>query len=311
MVQLYGNDEPIGTPVELNESNYWQHNFKDLDLLNNGNRINYSVREVLTPSEYDVSYDCSKGLGTWCEITNTPKKRSLTIRKVWDDEENRDNVRPKSVKVQLYNDIYGDGIQVGDPVELNEENNWTYTYNDLRMYSGPVTNKYKLREVDVPEGYTSKITGNQTDGYTITNSYKPNMTTLKINKVWDDKDDKDGIRPDKVMIQLYKDGEPLGEPVEVNKENDWSYEFEDLYVYENGEKVKYTVEMYQEIDGYTYEITGNEEEGYTITNTHIPNENKNPNTLDNIIKFIIISIISLIMLVIGIIIFKKLRRKEV
>ena len=402
MVQLYANGNPKGTPVELNIDNNWMHIFSEIDMNSNGQKIDYTIKEVIIPDGYTSKVTGNQTDGYTITNTHPSEKKSLTINKVWDDEDNRDGKRPSSINVQLYKDgevfgdvvtlnstnnwtykyedlyvynqgkeveytikevndigvytptiteteegytitngyepervslsvnkvwddednidgirpesidiqLYADGKELGDVITLNDSNNWTHNYEQLYVYNNGQKINYTIKEIEV-DGYSSEIIVNGTNGYTITNSHKPTKTSLKINKVWDDKNDKDGIRPEKVLIQLYKDGEPLGEPVEVNKENDWSYEFEDLYVYENGEKVKYTVEMYQEIDGYTYEITGNEEEGYTITNTHIPNENKNPNTLDNIIKFIIISIISLIMLVIGIIIFKKLRRKEV
>ena len=304
-VQLYKDGEVFGDVVTLDSSNNWTHKYDNLYVYKNGVEIEYTVKEVSDMGVYTPSITKTEEGYT---ITNSyePERVSLSVNKVWDDEDNIDGIRPESIDIQLY----ADGKELGDVITLNDSNNWTHNYEQLYVYNNGQKINYTIKEIEV-DGYSSEIIVNGTNGYTITNSHKPTKTSLKINKVWDDKNDKDGIRPEKVLIQLYKDGEPLGEPVEVNKENDWSYEFEDLYVYENGEKVKYTVEMYQEIDGYTYEITGNEEEGYTITNTHIPNENKNPNTLDNIIKFIIISIISLIMLVIGIIIFKKLRRKEV
>ncbi|HIF7090161.1 TPA: Cna B-type domain-containing protein, partial [Enterococcus faecalis] len=52
------------------------------------------------------------------------------------------------------------------------------------------------------EGYQTTI-----DGYDITNSYTPGKTSMSVTKVWEDNQDQDGVRPNKVMVQLYGGGE--------------------------------------------------------------------------------------------------------
>ncbi|NLA53511.1 MAG: Cna B-type domain-containing protein, partial [Clostridiales bacterium] len=52
-------------------------------------------------------------------------------------------------------------------------------------------------------------------------------------------------------------------------ENEWQVEFTDLRKYnKDGSKAVYTVKE-QKVDGYTTKIEGNQDEGYTVTNTSI------------------------------------------
>ena len=80
-----------------------------------------------------------------------------------------------------------------------------------------------------------------------------------------------------------------------------------------GEKIEYTVKE-KEIEGYTSEIEGNQEEGYTITNTpevkkEVLGESEAPTTLDSIIKYMKIAAISILLLTLFITIYLK-RKKE-
>ena len=67
------------------------------------------------------------------------------------------------------------------------------------------------------------------------------VTKLTVEKVWDDKNDKFGDRPDSVTVVLYANGEKFGRAV-LSEENDWSYTFKDLPKNdENGRRIEYTV----------------------------------------------------------------------
>ena len=66
------------------------------------------------------------------------------------------------------------------------------------------------------------------------------LTNLTVNKVWDDKDNQDGVRPVNVTIELYSNGVKINETV-LSAENNWTYTFTDLPVNENGQIINYTV----------------------------------------------------------------------
>mgnify|MGYP000028370540 FL=1 len=52
---------------------------------------------------------------------------SYTVIKKWNDSNNSDKVRPESIQVQLK----ADNKNYGQPITLNETNNWTYTWDNL------------------------------------------------------------------------------------------------------------------------------------------------------------------------------------
>ncbi|HDC7774731.1 TPA: Cna B-type domain-containing protein, partial [Staphylococcus aureus] len=71
--------------------------------------------------------------------------------------------------------------------------------------------KYLVKEVNAqgedttPEGYTKKE-----NGLVVTNTEKPIETTsISGEKVWDDKDNQDGKRPEKVSVNLLANGEKV------------------------------------------------------------------------------------------------------
>ena len=104
-------------------------------------------------------------------------------------------------------------------------------------------------------------------------------TELTVQKIWEDNND-NSIRPTKIEIQLYADESLYGDSVELNKENNWTYTFENLPRYINGEEVnRYIVKELNENgepienggilkrqNGGEYVVTYSED-GYTITNT--------------------------------------------
>ncbi|HCY9509575.1 TPA: Cna B-type domain-containing protein, partial [Staphylococcus aureus] len=112
-----------------------------------------------------------------------------------------------------------------------------------------------------PEGYTKKE-----DGLVVTNTEKPIETTsISGEKVWDDKDNQDGKRPEKVSVNLLANGEKV-ETVDVTSETNWKYKFKDLPKYDEGKKIEYTVTE-DHVKDYTTDINGT-----TITNKYTPGE---------------------------------------
>lgn len=108
-------------------------------------------------------------------VTNTPQSTSggggdgstytsLTVNKVWDDGNDSAKARPNSVSVQLLRD--GEPSTRNDAVQtLDEANGWSYRWSNLSS-----NYKWSVEELDVPTGYTDKITNSGTR-WTITNTY--------------------------------------------------------------------------------------------------------------------------------------------
>lgn len=98
----------------------------------------------------------------------------------------------------------------------------------------------------------------------------PELVNLVVEKIWNDEDDKDGLRPDHVTVTLLADGEPV-EDVVLSEENEWKYETDNIMPLRDptGKKIVYTWEEKDVLEGYVAEIATDDD--YTaIINTHEP-----------------------------------------
>ncbi|MCP1111557.1 DUF7601 domain-containing protein [Ohessyouella blattaphilus] len=91
---------------------------------------------------------------------------SFTVNKVWAGTINKN--QPDHVMVQLYRS----GEKEGDPVRLDESNNWTHTFANLDKEG-----TWTVDEVQVPVDYMKTVAANGQHGMTITNTYTPDGET--------------------------------------------------------------------------------------------------------------------------------------
>jgi len=265
-VQLKANGTAVGNEITLNADNSWTYIWEDLAVKANGTDIVYSVVETNVPTGYTASYSGSAAEGFKVTNTHTPAVTNISVTKEWVDSNDQDGLRSGSVIVKLL----ADGEEAGIQTTLSKANSWSFTWNDLPVYSGGVAINYTVAEVSKIDGYTSEVTGSAAAGFVITNRHTPETTDISVEKVWEDKNDQDGIRPTSVTVQLKADNVAVGTAVTLNKANDWSYTWNDLAVNANGTAITYTVEE-TAVSGYTVSYTGSVAEGFTVTNTHNPN----------------------------------------
>jgi len=254
-VNLLADGAVVDTKTVTADSN-WSYSFTDLPKYANGNEIAYTVTEDAV-ADYTTTYD-------GYNITNsyTPGETSITVTKAWDDSDDQDGIRPESIQVQLY----ADGEKSGDAITLTAADNWTYTWTGLAEKANKKDITYTVEEVSAVDGYTTTTGVVENGNVTITNVHNPSTTSITVNKVWDDNDDQDGIRPTSVTVNLLADGEVVNSAtVTPTADGDWTYTFSDLAEYSNGKKVTYTVEETNTPEGYTSSV-----DGTTITNTHTP-----------------------------------------
>lgn len=235
-------DGVVYDTVILSEKNNWSYAWDNVD-----KRYEWSVEEEV-PEGYVATYK-KNGSGWVTTITNTKiLSDELTVEKIWDDGNYAE--RPDFVDVVLLCDG-----EYYDEVELNDRNDWTYTWTNLS-----VNDSWSVVEKKVPEGYYVSYSYDETeDRITVTNTLEePEPTELTVNKVWAD----DGVnRPDSITVYLLRDGE-LADSVEITEADSWTYTWEEL-------PAGYSWSVVEgEIDGYTteYKVDGTV---VTITNTKI------------------------------------------
>ena len=279
-VKLLANGIETGDTVVLGQENGWTDTFENLPKYLNGDIVEYTVEEEPIPVGYA---DESTGVGEATAdysftITNihTPYTIDIPVEKVWNDNDDQDGIRPDSITVQLY----ADGSEVaGKKLTLTPSNSWQGKFEGLPKNANGKEIEYTIEESGVPTGYTSAITGSMKEGFTITNTYTPGTTSVKVTKVWDDNNNQDGIRPPYVTVNLLK-GTQVVDTANLNEKNQWQHIFTGLPEKEDGKYITYTVSEVTQIDGYTTKITNDNltsESGdvqtalapeYTITNEH-------------------------------------------
>lgn len=199
------------------------------------------------------------------QTLSVPKITKISVKKIWNDADNADGIRPESIKVQLYKN---GNTKVYDAVELSEKNNWSYTWEGLPTMENNEDIIYAVDEVEIPAGYEKEVTNKETK-FIITNTHVPDVTKISVEKVWDDNNDQDGIRPAAIKVQLYADGKASGRTVELSENNGWKYTWKDLDKQKDGEDIVYTVDEVEVPDGYIKTVTS-KGTAFTITNTHTP-----------------------------------------
>ena len=270
------------TEVTLDENNSWSATISGLPKYeNHGQEIDYRWTEENLD---DYTIKSNGKVNTVQTITNhyDPELTYVCVKKVWDDDNDRDRVRPGTLTLGLTSD---DESYEGTEVTLSADT-WEATVERLFKYHNhgqKVT--YTWTEKDLPEGYTltntepSEVTDEETGltgvVTTLTNTHNIALTEATVKKVWDDTDDQDGLRPETLSIKLLgdkkavqKDGEDV--VVTLSESTGWSATVTGLPLNDKGTPIEYTWEEVDLPDGYELTDTSKEGTVTTLTNTHEP-----------------------------------------
>ena len=265
--QLYKNGTAEGKPVALSAGNDWKVTFSALpDKDNDGNVITYTVKEVKVPTHYTADSQEAQFVDGKATITNkrTPETTEVSVKKVWDDAQNQDGLRPSTITVHLL----ANGEEVQAATLSGEGDTWSHSFTDLPVYKNGQKLVYTVTE-DTVANYSTAI-----DGSTITNTYKPGKTSVTVTKKWTDAENQDGLRPKSIKVQLYANDQKSGKEVELSADNDWTYTFSDLDEKKAGQTVQYTVKETEVPEGYTQTVEATNPGQVVISNTHTPSKTK-------------------------------------
>ena len=244
-------------------------NFNDVNTL-----IDFAVTENEVPDFYEIDVESSTRL----MIVNVHEVKTMNIHvtKVWEDENNNDGYRPDAITVKLY----ADGALYGEKTITPDENDvWETTFENLPVYKKGEKVGYTVEE-DAIDEYTTTystekpIVGGDYDEapheVTITNRYEIKKMNIKVIKIWADSDNEDKLRPNALSFDLYKTvggGERelvlqfqlrSSTGTSVWKYKDLRTTIGGLNVYENGEKIHYSIEETTVIEGYTVKYIDND-----------------------------------------------------
>lgn len=289
-IYLFANDIPI-YGVYLNEAMNWEYTFKVLDKYDsNGNEITYSAMDITSGS-----------IGQVETTVKDAKIKNLHFQIINDDLKNESwyiEIRDTAIAgAELLNSSNDWSFDIIGLSEDASEDDFTYYY----MYNNPHVNvvDYKVKELNPSKLYVSKISSSQKHVNPLmptkdqvenerkcyldkdVNDLKTNFTisnkletvNITVKKIWNDKNDKDGKRPGKITVHLLANGVVV-KTVTISG-SEWTYTFTNLPKYDNGSLIKYSVNE-ESVEGYNSSISSSNNT-FTITNTHIPEENKTEN----------------------------------
>lgn len=141
----------------------WKWKFEGLDKYENGKEIKYTITEEA------INGYSTEILGYDVKNTRTPGQTSVQVTKTWKDQNNKDGMRPKKVRIRLL----ANGVEIlGKILELSEMNGWTGTFTKLPINKNGKKIEYTVKEEPVGNGYQSFVTGNAKEGFVITNLKK-------------------------------------------------------------------------------------------------------------------------------------------
>ena len=229
----------------------------------------------------------------------------------WDDDSNRDGVRPEYVMLQLYASD-GNGnftlITTGDDTlagnsqngtvavteamcQVSEDGNtWVYVFEDYQKYTNQgqlVVYGFAVNESYLTPGYSVMYmdnTPNGPDTNGVTLSYGVTTSDVVYSVNWHDNQNQDGLRPDKVVVELiaYQWNEADGkyesmtvgtQEVTGRPTNEvWQGVFRDMYVYHDGMPVTYRLKVISDLNGNI----DDESNGYTWSEGVVGNQYINP-----------------------------------
>ena len=222
----------------------------------NGYKPNTEEKDITVDENGNAKY----------EIQNELALKSISGTVKWEDTNNQDGKRPEKVTVTLNKTVDGTttkvkDVEVATPASSADTSNYEFT--DLPQYEGGKEITYTVAQNSV-DGYTTEV-----NGFNIVNKYEPAKKTVSGTVKWEDANNQDGKRPEKVTVTLNKtvDGTTTKvKDVEVvtpaSSADTSNYEFTDLPQYEGGKEITYTVAQ-NSVDAYTTKV-----DGFNIVNTH-------------------------------------------
>ena len=265
-IQLLADDQEVaGKTLTLTKDNNWTDSFKNLDEYKGDKKVKYTIKEVKVENGYTSVTTGSAENGFKVTNTREPEKTKVEGEKTWDDSDDQDKKRPKEITVNLLKD----GVKFKTAtVKAGVDKKWKYIFTDLPKYEKGKIIKYSVEEEAVA-GYTPTV-----NGFNIKNSYKPEETSVKVIKKWEDADNQDGKRPKSIKVQLYGNDKKVGDEVTLNEGNKWTHTWEKLPKNEAGNPINYTVKEVGKIDNYTTSYGNDSQGNVVITNKHTPEKTK-------------------------------------
>lgn len=166
----------------------------------------------------------------------------------WDDDADKDRIRPEMVTVRLLED--GEEKESKEIRESQADHSWTYDFGERPQYRDGRKIEYSIKADDI-DGYSLTV-----DGFGILNTHESSRDTVNVSGCieWDDAGDELNKRPEYAEVFMYQ-GEDREKELNVTKDENglWTFSFGELPASEVGDDIaqKFT---FNEVTGYTSKL---------------------------------------------------------
>ena len=254
--------DDAGAPMTVTLTGNDRYTFEDLPRYDEQGRALYYYALESGPAGYEtgLTHGGSAAEGFWSRAVNIQLVEVAGV-KTWDDADDQDGKRPERITIRLYAGAQQIDSRIVTPDP--DDGTWRYAFTGLPGYEPDGTKiVYTVTEDQVP-GYATAY-----DGYDVENRYTPEQTSVTVQKIWDDLDDRNGLRPEEITVRLLANGAPTGRTLTLSAAQGWVGAFTELPVYEAGVKIAYTVEEAPGADSpYVLSGTaGDAAQGFRLTN---------------------------------------------
>ena len=270
----------------------------------------------------------------------------VTYTEHWDDDGARDAQRGLTVMMTpLNNDDLG--LDDGFPMRLNcglDDDTYIdddtcqtdiyipYIYpfdeNRVPIWNNPTKFKYELTEQIVFNDYKIEVDDDgNIDVYITHEPFK--IDDSKVEVIWDDEDNKNGKRPDEIILDLYNH-DTKEQEIKVNDDT-WESTITNLFKnYQYPIVSEYSLSI-ENTNDYEFTVTGNNEDGFKVNAKYIgeevstneeenikddnnieenvKDEEVNPKTNDNIVMYVAILVLMVIIVITSVYFLKKKNSK--
>ncbi len=244
------NGDVVAREADVTDEN-WEYIFEKVPIYDeNEDIIKYTIVEddIQNYELVETTKVQSDDIETYI-LKNRREKTKIIVRKVWDDFNNRDGLRPDSININVLC-----GLKLIKVQELNAKNNWQCEILVDKYDALNEEQQYIVVEDEI-ENYSSEKEILEVKDNTQTIQFTNTQKTIAIEvlKTWIDNNNADNTRPDSITVQILNNNNMVAEH-EITKDEMWKYTFVGLPKYDDDGNV------------ITYEIKENAIDGYRLNN---------------------------------------------